>query len=82
MPSSRMQPSSLMALVRNITRPFGMASAKAPTKGASSTYDTTKTSFRKGISQSAEWASLSRAMAAISSALSASDDRNCAAMMV
>ena len=31
------QPTTLMALETNITRPLGSASAKAPTKGASST---------------------------------------------
>ena len=66
----------------NITRPFGMESANAPTKGASSTYDTVKKSFSIGVNHSGDCSSTSAAMAATSSALSASDEKNCAAMMM
>ena len=77
-----MQPPILIMLVIIITRPFGNESAKAPTNGARTTYEMTKKSFSIGVIQAAAPISRSRAMAAISSALSAREDRNCAAMIV
>ncbi len=76
------QPITLIELVMNITRPFGRESAKAPTYAANTTYDNTKNSFSSGVIQLGAWRSFSRAMAAMRSALSASDEKNCAAMMV
>ena len=76
------QPPILMVLVISITRPLGNESAKAPTKAASSTYEMTKKSFSIGVIQLAAPISRSRAIAVMSKALSASDDRNCAAMIV
>ena len=55
---------------------------QAPTNGASTTYETVKNSFSIGVSHSGELSSISEAMAAISMALSASDEKNCAAMMM
>ncbi len=81
-PNSKMrQPTTLIELVMNITCPFGRESANAPTKAASTTYDRTKNSFRSGIIQFGAWRSLSRAIAAMRRALSANDEKNCAAMM-
>ncbi len=66
----------------NITCPLGLESAKAATKAANYTYESTKKSLRSGVihAGAASWAK--RAMAAISRALSASDEKNCAAIMV
>ena len=77
-----MQPTTLMALVMSITLPLGIESANAPTSGARTTYDTTKHCCSAGVIQSGDFSSVSSAMAAISSALSASDEKNCAAMIV
>ena len=71
-----------MLFVTNITRPFGNASANAPTNAASSTYDSPKNSLSSGVIHSGAEISISSEIAAISSALSASDEKNCAAMMV
>ncbi len=77
-----MQPTTLIALVISITRPLGIESANAPTSGARTTYETTKLCFSAGVIHSGAWISCSMLMAAISSALSASDEKNCAAMIV
>ena len=69
-------------LVRNITRPLGMESAKAPTTAANNTYDTVNTNFSIGVIHSGAASCINNAMAAISRALSASDEKNCAAMMM
>ena len=45
------QPTTLMLLVTNITWPFGRESAKAPTKAARTTYDSTKNSLSSGVIQ-------------------------------
>lgn len=66
----------------NITWRFCSESANAPTKGASSTYEIVKKICSSGVTQAAERITESSAMAAISSALSASDETNCAAMIV
>ena len=66
----------------NITWRFCIESANAPTNGASSTYETVKKICSSGVTQAAERITESNAMAAINSALSASDEMNCAAMMV
>ncbi len=66
----------------NITRPLGIASAKAPTANASSTYEIAKLNLSSGVSHAGPSSSTSIAIAAISSALSASDEKNWAAMMV
>ena len=71
-----------MVLVMNITRPLGIESAKAPTKAANATYDTVKKNFSNGVIHAGDSICISRAMAATSSALSASDEKNCAAMMM
>ena len=76
------QPKILIALVKSITRPLGIESANAPTSGASTTYDTTKLCFSAGVIHAGSWSSRKSAIAAISSALSASDEKNCAAMIV
>ncbi len=76
------QPTTLMPLVISITRPLGIESAKAPTSGASSTYDTTKLCFSAGAIHAGSDSERSSAIAATSSALSASELKNCAAMMV
>jgi hypothetical protein len=68
-------------LVISITRPFGIESANAPTNAASSTYDTKKNSLSIGVIHSGARMSRSSAMAAMSSALSASEEKNCAAMI-
>ena len=77
-----MQPTTLMPLVISITRPLGIESANAPTSGASTTYDTTKLCFSAGVIHAGSSSSRSSAIAATSSALSASDEKNCAAMIV
>ena len=41
----------------NITCPFGRASAKAPTNGASATYEMVKKNFSIGVSHAGESAS-------------------------
>jgi hypothetical protein len=71
-----------MPLVMSITRPFGIESANAPTSGASSTYDSTKLCFKPGVIHPGSLRSRSSAIAAISNALSASELKNCAAMIV
>lgn len=76
------QPPILTVFVTNITRPFGIESAKAPTKAASATYEMKKNSLSIGVIHSGAWMSRSSAIAAISNALSASDEKNCAAMIV
>ena len=76
------QPTTLIALVISITRPFGIESANAPTSGASRTYEMTKLCFSAGVIHAGSCSSRSSAIAAISSALSASDEKNCAAMIV
>ena len=74
MNSISVQPMTLMPLVISITRPLGIESANAPTSGASSTYDTTKLCLSAGVIHAGSCRSRSNAIAAISSALSASDD--------
>src|SRR5437667_427430 len=59
----------------SITRPFAIESANAPTTGASSTYDTTKLCLSAGVIHAGSCSSRSSAIAAISSALSASARR-------
>ena len=71
-----------MPLEISITLPLGIESAKAPTNGASSTYEMVKNSFSIGVSHAGESSIASVAMAATRSALSASDEKNCAAMMM
>jgi hypothetical protein len=61
---------------------LGIESAKAPTTGASSTYETTKLCFSAGVIHAGSCNCRRSEIAAISSALSASDEKNCAAMMV
>jgi hypothetical protein len=75
------QPAIFTRFVRNMTRPFGIESAKAPTKAAKSTYETVKKNFSSGVIHSGVCICMSSAIAATSSALSASDEKNCAAMM-
>src|SRR5437868_5816270 len=76
------QPTTLMVFDTNITWPLGSASANAPTNGASTTYEIVKKSFSIGVSHAGESSNASVAMAATSNALSASDEKNCAAMMM
>ncbi len=76
------QPTILIVLVMNITRPLAIESANAPTHGASRTYDTTNTNFSIGTIHAGPASCSSSAMAATSSALSASELKNCAAMIV
>ncbi len=80
--SIRMHPTTLIALVISMTLPLAIESANAPTSGASTTYETTKHCCSAGVIHSGDLSSVRRAMAAISSALSASDEKNCAAMIV
>ena len=61
---------------------MGIESAKAPTSGASTTYDTTKLCLSAGVIHAGSCSSRKSAMAAMSSALSASELKNCAAMMM
>ena len=74
------QPATFRALVLNITRPLGKESAKAPTKAASTTQARAKVHFIMGASQSGPCSSCIRAIAAMNSALSANDEKACAAM--
>ena len=76
------QPATLMALARNITRPFAMASAKAPTNGASITNEMTKKDLRSGVIQYGHLVWMSSEIAATRRALSASAEKNCAASIV
>ena len=76
------QPATLMLLVTNITLPFGQASANGPTNGARTTYETVKKNLSSGVIHAGPLSSMSRAMDAISRALSASEEKNWAAMMV
>ena len=66
----------------NITRPLGIESANAPTHAASTTYDTTKKNLSIGTIHAGPASCASSAIAATSRALSASELKNCAAMMV
>ncbi len=66
----------------NITRPLGIESANAPTKAASATYEIVKKNFSSGTIHAGPWSWVSSWIAAMSSALSASDEKNCAAMMM
>jgi threonine dehydrogenase-like Zn-dependent dehydrogenase len=77
-----MQPNNFMLLVKNITLPFAIESAMAPTNGASNTYEITKKSFNKGRIHSGAVISMRTAIAAINKALSANDEKNCAAIIV
>ncbi len=79
--SSSATPANLSAFIQAIKRALGTASASGPTHGASSTYDKVKVNFSSGAHQPGRPSSCSRAMATISSALSASADVNCAAMI-
>src|SRR5260363_255789 len=83
MPASNVkQPMNLIVFVISITRLLGIASARAPTKAASATEKKTKNSLSSGVIQAGAAMSCNRAIAAINSALSASEEKNCAAMMV
>ncbi|MOA28966.1 hypothetical protein D3C78_1499470 [compost metagenome] len=75
-----MQPATFSALVENITRPLGKESASAPTKAARTTYASANDHFIMGASQSGPCSSCIKAMAAMNSALSANDEKACAAM--
>ncbi|CPH82228.1 Uncharacterised protein [Bordetella pertussis] len=75
-----MQPATLSALVMNITRPLGNESAKAPTNAASTTYARAKDHFIMGAIQSGPLNSRIKAIAAMNSALSARDEKACAAI--
>jgi hypothetical protein len=77
----RRHPAIFIVLVMNITRPLAIESANAPTNAANSTYDTVNENFNIGVSHSGANICISKAIAATSSALSASDEKNCAAMM-
>ncbi len=79
---SSAQPAILIVLVTNMTLPLGMESAKAPTNAARTTYETVKKNLRSGVSQAGPSSCRRRAMAAMRRALSASEEKNCAAMMV
>ena len=79
---SRAQPAILTVLVTNMTLPLGIASAKAPTKAARSTYETVKKNLSSGVSQAGPSSWTRRAMEAMRRALSASEEKNCAAMIV
>ena len=48
------QPTILTVLATNITWPLGIASANAPTNGASTTYETVKKNFSIGVSHAGE----------------------------
>ena len=48
------QPTTLTVFDTNITWPLGIASANAPTNGASTTYETVKNSFSIGVSHAGE----------------------------
>ena len=69
-------------LLISITRHFGIESANAPTKAASATYDTVKNSLSRGSNSDGAAMSRNMAMAMINKALSASAEKNCAAMMM
>ena len=77
-----MQPKTLILFVKNITLPFSKESEKGPTKGAKMTYDTVKKSLSNGFIQLGAKSSVNIAIAAIRSALSANDDKNCAKIIV
>ena len=77
-----MQPTIFTKLVTNITRPLGMESANAPTTKASATYEMVKKNLSSGVSQVGPSSSSSIAIAARKRAWSASDEKNCAAMMM
>src|SRR5690242_9333109 len=70
------QPTIFTMLVMSITRPLGIESANGPTSGASTTYETTKTCFSAGVIQAGAAISPSRPIAAMSSALSATELKN------
>ena len=76
------QPTILMPLVISITRPLGIESASAPTSGASRTYEMTKHCLSAGVIHAGDSRSRNNWIAATSSALSASDEKNCAAIIV
>jgi len=65
-----------------MTRPLGMASAKAPTEGGEHDVGRREEELQQRGHHAGPDNSASRAMAAMSSALSASEEKNCAAMMV
>ena len=72
----------MTVLLISMTRHFGIESAKAPTKAARATYEIVKNSLSSGSCSAGACMSRSNAMAAISSALSASAEKNCAAIMM
>src|SRR5436305_933521 len=55
---------------------------KAPTANASTTYEMVKKNLSSGVRKGGPSSCTSIAIAAMSSALSASDEKNCAAMIV
>jgi hypothetical protein len=76
------QPKTFTVLVMNMTRPLGIESASAPTTKARTTYDTVKKNLSSGVSHGGPSSSTSMEIAARKRALSASEEKNCAAMMV
>ena len=71
-----------MVLLISMTRHLGIESAYAPTKAASATYEMVKKNFSIGSYWGGACMSLSKAIETISRALSASAEKNCAAMMM
>jgi len=61
---------------------LGIESANAPTNPASATYEMVKKNFSSGTIHIGPLSCASSWIAAMSSALSASDEKNCAAMIV
>ena len=78
--SSASTPSTFTPFITAIRRAFGKASARGPTTGASSTYDSVKPNFSSGASQGAEPCCCNSAMVTMRTALSARAEANCAAI--
>ena len=71
-----------MLLVKNITLPLEKKSEIAPTNGANKTYEMVKKSFNNGRIHSGAAISMRTAIATISKALSAKEEKNCDVIIV